>query len=81
MYTYCEMVCYVNCSYLSQDTAGSERYESMSRIYYRGAKAAIVCFGKPHPLTDCVVCIVNKLPPQILQTSPALRGPSSGSMN
>lgn len=29
-----------------QDTAGSERYESMSRIYYRGAKAAIVCFGK-----------------------------------
>lgn len=30
------------------DTAGSERYESMSRIYYRGAKAAIVCFD----LTD-----------------------------
>ncbi len=29
-----------------QDTAGSERYESMSRIYYRGAKAAIVCFGE-----------------------------------
>ena len=28
-----------------QDTAGSERYESMSRIYYRGAKAAIVCCG------------------------------------
>ena len=27
-----------------QDTAGSERYESMSRIYYRGAKAAIVCY-------------------------------------
>lgn len=26
------------------DTAGSERYEAMSRIYYRGAKAAIVCF-------------------------------------
>ncbi|CAN2390011.1 RAB24, partial [Pristimantis euphronides] len=30
------------------DTAGSERYESMSRIYYRGAKAAIVCYD----LTD-----------------------------
>jgi GTPase SAR1 family protein len=27
-----------------QDTAGSERYEAMSRIYYRGAKAAIICF-------------------------------------
>lgn len=26
------------------DTAGSERYEAMSRIYYRGAKAAIVCY-------------------------------------
>ena len=31
-----------------QDTAGSERYESMSRIYYRGARAAIVCYD----LTD-----------------------------
>lgn len=30
------------------DTAGSERYEAMSRIYYRGAKAAILCFD----LTD-----------------------------
>jgi len=30
------------------DTAGSERYEAMSRIYYRGAKAAIVCYD----LTD-----------------------------
>ncbi|XP_041049183.1 ras-related protein Rab-24 isoform X3 [Carcharodon carcharias] len=30
------------------DTAGSERYESMSRIYYRGARAAVVCFD----LTD-----------------------------
>eukprot|EP00300_Choanocystis_sp_HF-7_P032335 c4268_g1_i1.p1 GENE.c4268_g1_i1~~c4268_g1_i1.p1 ORF type:complete len:165 (+),score=30.86 c4268_g1_i1:152-646(+) len=26
------------------DTAGSERFESMSRVYYRGAGAAIVCF-------------------------------------
>ncbi|GFO36874.1 ras-related protein rab-24 [Plakobranchus ocellatus] len=26
------------------DTAGSERYEAMSRIYYRGAKAAIICY-------------------------------------
>jgi len=30
------------------DTAGQERYESMSRIYYRSAKATIVCFD----LTD-----------------------------
>ncbi|XP_064465777.1 ras-related protein Rab-24-like isoform X1 [Ornithodoros turicata] len=30
------------------DTAGSERYEAMSRIYYRGAGVAIVCFD----LTD-----------------------------
>jgi len=29
-----------------QDTAGSERFESMSTLYYRGAKAAIVCYGK-----------------------------------
>mmetsp|Transcript_19272 Transcript_19272/g.21460 ORF Transcript_19272/g.21460 Transcript_19272/m.21460 type:complete len:206 (+) Transcript_19272:149-766(+) len=26
------------------DTAGAERYESMSRIYYRSAKAAVICF-------------------------------------
>ena len=26
------------------DTAGSERYESMSRMYYRAAKAAVVCY-------------------------------------
>uniref|UniRef100_A0A3Q4H721 RAB24, member RAS oncogene family n=1 Tax=Neolamprologus brichardi TaxID=32507 RepID=A0A3Q4H721_NEOBR len=31
-----------------KDTAGSERYEAMSRIYYRGARAAIVCYD----LTD-----------------------------
>jgi Ras-related protein Rab-24 len=30
------------------DTAGSERYESITRMYYRGAWAAIVCFD----LTD-----------------------------
>lgn len=27
------------------DTAGSERYESMVRMYYRGAKAAVVCYA------------------------------------
>lgn len=27
------------------DTAGSERYESMSRMYYRGARAAVVCYS------------------------------------
>ena len=31
---------------LYQDTAGSERFESVSALYYRGAKAAIVCYGK-----------------------------------
>ncbi|KJE94499.1 hypothetical protein CAOG_05133 [Capsaspora owczarzaki ATCC 30864] len=31
------------------DTAGSERYEAMSRIYYRGAKAAITCFDVMDP--------------------------------
>ena len=31
-----------------QDTAGSERYHAMSRIYYRSAAGAIVCFD----LTD-----------------------------
>jgi len=30
------------------DTAGSERYEAMSRIYYRGAAAAVICYD----LTD-----------------------------
>ena len=27
------------------DTAGSERYESMSRMYYRGSHAAIICYS------------------------------------
>ncbi|XP_053977031.1 ras-related protein Rab-24-like [Hylaeus volcanicus] len=26
------------------DTAGSEKYDAMTRIYYRGAKAAVVCY-------------------------------------
>ncbi|XP_003401465.1 ras-related protein Rab-24-like isoform X1 [Bombus affinis] len=26
------------------DTAGSEKYDAMSRIYYRGAKAAVICY-------------------------------------
>lgn len=26
------------------DTAGAERFQSISRMYYRGSKAAIVCF-------------------------------------
>lgn len=40
-----------------QDTAGSERYESMSRIYYRGAKAAIVCYGEYINATATMQCI------------------------
>jgi len=27
------------------DTAGSERYEAMSRMYYRGARAAVICYA------------------------------------
>jgi Ras-related protein Rab-24 len=27
------------------DTAGSERFESMSRLYYRNANAALICYG------------------------------------
>ena len=26
------------------DTAGAERFQSISRMYYRGSKAAIICF-------------------------------------
>ncbi len=31
------------------DTAGSERYEAMSRIYYRNARAALVCYDVTDP--------------------------------
>lgn len=31
------------------DTAGSERYESMTRMYYRGARAAILCYAVTDP--------------------------------
>ena len=27
------------------DTAGAERFQSISRMYYRGSKAAIICFN------------------------------------
>ncbi|XP_066588675.1 ras-related protein Rab-24-like [Prorops nasuta] len=33
------------------DTAGSEKYDAMTRIYYRGAKAAIVCYDVTKPIT------------------------------
>lgn len=33
------------------DTAGSEKYDAMTRIYYRGAKAAIVCYDITKPNT------------------------------
>ena len=46
MWLVMQQLCNVHLPPSLQDTAGSERYESMSRIYYRGAKAAIVCFGK-----------------------------------
>lgn len=35
-----------------KDTAGSERYEAMSKIYYRSAKGAIVCYGKGYHATQ-----------------------------
>lgn len=31
------------------DTAGSERYQAMTKIYYRGARAAIVCYDVTDP--------------------------------
>jgi len=34
------------------DTAGSERYQAMSRMYYREAKAAIVCYGMACPASS-----------------------------
>lgn len=36
-----------------QDTAGSERYEAMSRIYYKSAKAALICYGLSLALFLC----------------------------
>ncbi|XP_078053672.1 ras-related protein Rab-24 isoform X2 [Augochlora pura] len=33
------------------DTAGSERFEAMTRMYYRGAQAAIVCFDVTRAVT------------------------------
>lgn len=33
------------------DTAGNERYDAMTKIYYRGAKAAIVCYDVTKPST------------------------------
>ncbi|XP_063992846.1 ras-related protein Rab-24-like [Diachasmimorpha longicaudata] len=33
------------------DTAGSERYDSMTKIYYRGARAAIVCYDLSNQAT------------------------------
>ena len=28
-----------------QDTAGTEQYQAMNRLYYRGAIVAIICYG------------------------------------
>ncbi|KAJ8683428.1 hypothetical protein QAD02_019220 [Eretmocerus hayati] len=33
------------------DTAGSERYQAMTKVYYRGAAAAVVCFDITRPET------------------------------
>lgn len=38
------------------DTAGSERYEAMSHMYYRDAKAAVICYD----ITDAGRCVVEK---------------------
>ena len=34
----------MDCLYF-QDTAGAERYQAMSAMYYRSAKAAVLCYG------------------------------------
>lgn len=46
-----------------QDTAGSERYEAMSRIYYRGARAAVVCYGEGSGLVTATVGLGGTLGP------------------
>ncbi|KAL0248197.1 hypothetical protein GEMRC1_003433 [Eukaryota sp. GEM-RC1] len=44
------------------DTAGSERFEAMSRIYYRGARAAIVCYDVTDKATfDRTMFWINQL--------------------
>ncbi|KAJ5067261.1 ras-related protein rab-24 [Anaeramoeba ignava] len=44
------------------DTAGSERYESLSKMYYRGAGAAIVCYDMTnHDTFDRLRFWVNEL--------------------
>ena len=35
----------VNNPFLIKDTAGAERYQAMSAMYYRSARAAILCYG------------------------------------
>lgn len=45
---------------LPQDTAGSERYEAMSRIYYRGARAAVVCYGKPRRRVQLLSALLRR---------------------
>ncbi|XP_043274424.1 ras-related protein Rab-24-like isoform X2 [Venturia canescens] len=33
------------------DTAGNERYDAMTRLYYRGANAAVICYDVTEPKT------------------------------
>ncbi|KAJ0169630.1 hypothetical protein K1T71_014815 [Dendrolimus kikuchii] len=50
------------------DTAGSERYEAMTKIYYRGAHAAIICY-EPSSIESwnrlrhytCLFCFTDEL--------------------
>jgi GTPase SAR1 family protein len=51
-----------------QDTAGSERFESMSKIYYRDSRAAIVCYGSLVTLRQ-----KTRANPENEQISPAKR--------
>lgn len=50
-FQYCLPCCYF------QDTAGAERYEAMSKLYYRGAKAAVICFGEVLNRNVCVLFV------------------------
>lgn len=57
------------------DTAGAERFESLSRLYYSGAEAAIICMDptdaasfpktqfwvRPFPMLQCL-CLIFSLP-------------------
>lgn len=44
-----------------QDTAGSDKYELMSRTYLRDAKATIICFGTENAFVLFIFLLFNVL--------------------